>query len=58
MSKVTWNDLHTATFKELKKTYKLNDTQLEHQVRRHMDGASAEQRTGLYKTVYDKKDKS
>lgn len=53
--KVTWNDLHNATFKELKKTYKLNDRQLETQVRKHMDGASAEQRSGLYKTVWDKK---
>lgn len=54
-SKVTWNDLHCATFKELKKTYKLNDQQLEHQVRKHMDGASSEQRSALYKTVWDKK---
>ncbi len=57
MSKVSWNDLHNATFKELKKTYKLNDMQLEHQVRRHMDGASMEQRKELYETVYSKRDK-
>ncbi len=55
MVKVTWNDLHNATQKELKTTYKLNDTQLELQVRKHMDGASMEQRKGLYKTVYSKK---
>ena len=53
--KVTWNDLHNATFKELKKTYKLNDRQLENQVRKHMDGANAEQRSDLYKTVWSKK---
>jgi hypothetical protein len=55
MAKVSWNDLHNATQNELKKTYKLNDTQLELQVRRHMDGASMEQRKGLYQTVYSKK---
>lgn len=57
MSKVTWNDLHTATFKELKKTYKLNDTQLENQVRIHMDGANHAERRQLYETVWAKKDK-
>ena len=29
MSKITWNDLFSGTFKYLKKTYKINDTQLE-----------------------------
>jgi len=55
MSKVTWNDLHNATPKELQKTYKLNDKQLEVSVRKHMDGASMEQRKDLYKTVWSKK---
>ena len=54
MSKVTWNDLHEATFKEIKKTYKLNDRQLEVQVRKHMDGANATERRGLYKEVWCK----
>jgi hypothetical protein len=53
--KITWNDLHSATFKELKKTYKLDDRQLENQVRRHMDGADPKQRRELYQTVWDKK---
>ena len=57
MNKITWNDLFTGTFKELKKTYKVNDTQLETQVRRHMDGANPQERRDLYKTVWDKKDK-
>lgn len=57
MSKITWQDIHCATFKELKKTYKLNDRQLEQQVRSHMDGANASERRDLYKTVWDKKDK-
>jgi hypothetical protein len=54
--KVTWNDLHQATFKELKKTYKLDDRQLEHQVRRHLDGARSEERSDMYRKVWDKKD--
>jgi hypothetical protein len=57
MAKVTWGDLHSATFSELKKTYKLNDRQLENQVRRHMDGANSQERRDLYKQVWDKKDK-
>jgi hypothetical protein len=55
MKKVTWNDLHSATFKELKKTYKLNDRQLENQVRNHLDGANAGERRGLYEKVWNKK---
>lgn len=55
MKNVTWQDLHEATFKELKKTYKLNDMQLENQVRCHMDGANANERRKLYKDVWDKK---
>lgn len=55
MQKVTWNDLHNATFKELKTKYKLDDKGLEKQVRRHMDGANDKERRDLYKTVWDKK---
>jgi len=55
MAKVTWNDLHNATFKELKTKYKLNDRQLENQVRRHLDGANDKERRDIYKTVWDKK---
>ncbi len=55
MKKIHWNDLHNGTFKELKKTYKLNDRQLENAVRNHMDGANHQERRELYKTVWDKK---
>jgi hypothetical protein len=55
MKKVTWNDLHSGTFNELKKTYNLNDRQLENQVRKHMDGANAADRRDLYKKVWDKR---
>lgn len=53
--KVTWNDLHNATPKELKTKYKLTDKQLEQQVRHHMDGANPSERRELYKAVWDKK---
>jgi len=53
--KVSWSDLHSATFKELKQTYKLNDMGLENAVRKHMDGANAQERRDLYKAVWDKK---
>ena len=53
--KITWGDLHQATSAELKKVYKVNDRQLEQHVRKHMDGANAQERRGLYETVYGKK---
>lgn len=56
MHKVTWNDLFSGTFKDLKKTYKLNDKQLENQVRSHLDGANAKDRRDIYKAVWDKKE--
>jgi len=53
--KVTWNDLNSATQQELRKTYKLNDRQLEIQVRHHLDGANASDRRRMYETVYAKR---
>lgn len=53
--KVTWNDLHNATQHELRKTYKLNDRQLENAVRNHLDGANLNERRKLYETVYAKR---
>jgi hypothetical protein len=55
--KVTWNDLFSATFSDIKRVYKLNDRQLENSVRRHLDGANPQERRDLYKTVWDSKDK-
>ena len=54
----TWNDLKNATPAELKKTYKLNDRQLENGVRRHLNGADASERRSVYETVNNLKDKS
>ena len=53
--KVTWNDIHEATQHELKATYKLNDRQLEQQVRKHWDGASPQERRQLYEKLYGKR---
>jgi hypothetical protein len=58
MSKVTFQDLYNATPKELKKTYKLTDRQLEQQVRRHLDGANASDRRGLYEATYNTRHKN
>ena len=55
MKKVTWNDLFEGTAKELKKTYKLNDRQLEHQVRNHLDGAAQPERRNIYEATYGKR---
>ena len=53
--KVTWSDLHSATQQELRKTYKLNDKQLENQIRNHLYGANAQERRKLYERVYGKR---
>jgi hypothetical protein len=57
MNKVTWGDLQNATHKELKKVYKLDDRQLENQVRRHLDGATAKERRDMYGNVWTNKAK-
>lgn len=48
----TWNDFHEAKPAELKKTYKLNDRQLENAYRKHLDGANAGERRGMYENLY------
>jgi hypothetical protein len=57
MSKITYGDLFNATFKDLKKTYKLTDRQLEQGVRKHLDGANAKERRDLYQTVWTPEEK-
>ena len=55
MGKVTWNDIQEASYKELKKTYKVNDRQLENQIRTHLDGSNAKERRDTYEKVYGNK---
>lgn len=54
-NKVTWNDLQSATQQEIRKVYKLNDSQLENQVRYHLDGASAKERREVYNQFYGRR---
>ena len=55
----TWNDLREATTADLKRVYKLNDRQLEVNVRKHMDGVTSDvQRRSFYESVYSSKGKS
>lgn len=55
MSKVTWNDLHEATQHDLRKTYNLNDRELEKGIRKHLDGANAQERRAVYDQLYRRK---
>lgn len=52
---IKWNDIHDASQDELKKSYKINDRELEKQLRRHMDGASPGERRKLYESLYGKR---
>ena len=53
--KVQWNDIESATQQELKKIYKINDRQLEQQLRRHIDGANPQERRQVYEKMYGKR---
>lgn len=57
MGKVTWNDLKEAKPADLKRVYKLNDSQLEMSIRRHTDGANVKERRDVYEDVYNHKKK-
>jgi hypothetical protein len=53
MAKVpTWGDLKNAPWNDIKRIYKLTDSQLEMGVRRHLDGASKEEMKSVYKEVW------
>lgn len=52
MSKPTWNDFNEAKPAELKKTYRMNDRQLENAYRSHLEGANANERRGMYEKLY------
>lgn len=54
MSKITWNDLHEGTSKELKSKYQLTDIQFEQQVRSHLKGSSTKDREKFYNMVWSK----
>ena len=56
-NKITWSDLQNATFSDLKKTYKLSDSQLEMGVRAHLDGSSMDEKKEMYKKVWTPEEK-
>lgn len=53
--KISWNNLHEATQQEIRKTYKVNDRQLENAVRSHLDGANAKERREFYNQFYGRR---
>lgn len=55
--KVTWSDLQNGTYKDLQKTYKMTTRDLENGVRRHLDGATAEERRKVYQKVWTPEEK-
>ena len=57
MPKVTWNDLQNGSQSDLKKTYKLDNRQLEVAVRKHLHGANAQERRSVYEKFYSRKEK-
>ncbi len=57
MSKPTYNDLMTAPQSDLKRVYKLDSKQLEVATRRHLDGATSQERRGFYQQVFTDKGK-
>lgn len=52
---ITWNDITSATQSELKKSYKMNDRQLEQSLRKHLDGANHVERRQVYQELYGKR---
>lgn len=50
--KPTWNDFQEAKPAELKKTYKMNDRQLEQSYRTHLVGASRPEYRREYEKLY------
>lgn len=53
----TWSDLKNAPWNDIKRVYKLTDRQLERGVRKHLDGATSEQRSEMYKQVWTPENK-
>jgi len=53
--KVSWNDLHNATAKELMHHYKLTERNLQQELNKHLYGANHKDRQQVYKDVYLKR---
>lgn len=57
IKKISWYELNNTHSSELKKKYRINDSQLEQSVRNHLDGASISEKQSVYKDVWDPKNK-
>jgi hypothetical protein len=58
--KVTWNQLHEYSQKELRDGHglgidKQSNAKLENEVRRHLDGANATERRDFYNSFYGRR---
>lgn len=53
--KITYSDLQSATQNELKKIYKVDDRGMEQALRKHLDGANAQERRAEYDKFYRRK---
>lgn len=54
--KIPWKDFYSATQDELRKTYKVNQRQLENSARSHLDGASESERREFYQQFYGRRE--
>jgi hypothetical protein len=52
---IRWNDIADGHQNELKKTYKMNDRQLEKSLRKHLEGANPVERRKVYQLLYGKR---
>lgn len=57
MSKMTFQDMFQAPISDLKRLYKMNDRQLEKNVRKHLNGASQSEMRRIYEKIWDHKGK-
>lgn len=53
--KIPFSDLTSATQQEIRKTYKVNDAQLDNAVRYHLDGANPKERRDFYNQFYGRR---
>lgn len=54
---ITWNDVQEAHQDDLKRIYRKSPRELEQSIRRHLDGASPEERRQAYETLYGKRER-
>jgi hypothetical protein len=53
----TFNDLMNAHQRDLKRIYRMNSSQMEQSVRKHLDGANSTERREVYEKVFGENNK-